>query len=138
MHKDTVFFCVYRVIYEDNEIDQTDGRRQPPTNHGISQAIHKYGLPSGDLIKRYSNHVLQYDTVKKIPKWVLEHISKYDLKGNADRDNCKFKPDHSIPSQFQSRNGDYLGSGFARGHMVPASKQSFKYFILKLFLACLL
>ena len=118
-------FYLCRVFDEDDGIDQTDARsrRQPPSNH-IGQAIHKYGLPSGDFIMRYSNHVLQYDTVKKIPKWVLQHISKEDLKGNADRDNCKFRPDQSIPRQFQSHNGDYLGSGFARGHMVPASKCS--------------
>ena len=72
---------------------------------------------------QYSNHVLQYDTARKIPKWVLEHMSKDDLKGHAERNQCNFKVDQSVPKQFRSQNEDYLGSGFARGHMVPASKE---------------
>ena len=48
-------------------------------------------------------------------------MTKDDFKGNAERNQCNFKADNKIPRQFQSQNNDYLGSGFARGHMVPAS-----------------
>jgi len=100
-------------------VDQFPHRHQPPNK--INDVINRYGLPTGDFVMQYSNHVLQYDTARKIPKWVLEHMSKDDLKGHAERSQCNFKVDQSVPKQFRSHNEDYLGSGFARGHMVPAS-----------------
>ena len=63
-----------------------------------------------------------YNNDKKIPTWAAEHITKNKLSGPALRQNCYFKPDYKISERFRSRNEDYLGSGFARGHMVPAGK----------------
>ena len=49
-------------------------------------------------------------------------MTKDTLRGSAERNHCNFKADNNnIPRQFQSQNIDYLGSGYARGHMVPAS-----------------
>uniref|UniRef100_A0A8D2P2M9 Exo/endonuclease G n=1 Tax=Zosterops lateralis melanops TaxID=1220523 RepID=A0A8D2P2M9_ZOSLA len=42
--------------------------------------------------------------------------------GDADRRHCKFRPDPNIPLMFSAVNEDYLGSGWSRGHMAPASK----------------
>ena len=84
--------------------------------------VFKYGLPqrSPDYI-RYKNHVLCYDQAKKTPVWVLEHLTKEKVKGEADRARSAFKPDLNIPARFQSNNDDYWDSGWSRGHMAPAS-----------------
>ena len=84
--------------------------------------VFKYGLPkrSPDYI-RYRNHILCYDQARKTPRWVLEHLTRDKVKGEADRAHSTFKPDLNIPARFQSRNDDYWDSGWSRGHMAPAS-----------------
>ena len=84
--------------------------------------VFKYGLPqrSPEYI-RYKNHVLCYDQAKKTPRWVLEHLTKEKVKGEADRARSTFKRDLNIPDRFQSNNDDYWDSGWSRGHMAPAS-----------------
>lgn len=103
-----------------------------PDQSSVAQSqnlvLEKYGIPSGgSLLMRYSNHIVQYDTCKKVPLWVLEHLTKEHLKGNAERSQCHFQQDKNIPRHLQGKNEDYLGSGFARGHMVPASMLDLLY-----------
>ena len=88
----------------------------------IDDQVLKYGLPqrSPDCL-RYKNHVVCYDRAKKTPRWVMEHLTKDKLKGNANRAKSTFKPDVNIPVIFQSSNVDYWDSGWSRGHMAPAS-----------------
>ncbi|XP_057314706.1 nuclease EXOG, mitochondrial-like [Hydractinia symbiolongicarpus] len=79
-----------------------------------------YGLPKAIQNLHYSYYALGYDNAKKVPSWVAEYLTKAQLQGPAERYNCNFKHDLKIPAKFRSSNEDYLGSGFARGHMVPA------------------
>ena len=54
---------------------------EPPPNSlatGRAGEILKFGAPkegvSGPLV--YKNHVLAYDSARRVPKWVAEHLSK--------------------------------------------------------------
>ncbi|XP_061442986.1 nuclease EXOG, mitochondrial isoform X2 [Rhineura floridana] len=88
--------------------------------------LEKYGFPAaGTQIRYYTNHALSYDQAKRVPRWVIEHISKHKTLGNADRQHCKFRPDPSIPSMFSAMNEDYIGSGWSRGHMAPAGDNKY-------------
>ncbi|XP_076985889.1 nuclease EXOG, mitochondrial [Tamandua tetradactyla] len=88
--------------------------------------LEQYGFPlTGTETRCYTNHALSYDQAKRVPTWVLEHISKSKLKGDADRKHCKFKPDPDIPPTFSAFNEDYFGSGWSRGHMAPAGNNKF-------------
>uniref|UniRef100_A0A8C9FD93 Nuclease EXOG, mitochondrial n=1 Tax=Pavo cristatus TaxID=9049 RepID=A0A8C9FD93_PAVCR len=88
--------------------------------------LEKYGFPeAGTETRCYTNHALSYDQAKRVPRWVIEHISKQKTLGNADRRHCKFRPDPNIPLMFSAVNEDYLGSGWSRGHMVPAGDNKF-------------
>ncbi|XP_074755974.1 nuclease EXOG, mitochondrial isoform X2 [Athene noctua] len=88
--------------------------------------LEKYGFPeAGTETRCYTNHALSYDQAKRVPRWVIEHISKQKTLGNADRRHCKFKPDPNIPLMFSAVNEDYLGSGWSRGHMAPAGDNKF-------------
>lgn len=118
--------------FRNEDYDEVDQIPRNHSSHLLNNAINRYGLPTGDFVVRYSNHILQYDTTRKIPKWVLEHMTKDTLRGSAERNNCNFKTDNNnIPKQFQSQNNDYLGSGYARGHMVPASMCTFNSLYMK-------
>jgi len=97
---------------------------QEPTPAQLrSEKILKYGAPSSCIPEtlRYQNHVLQYDTSRRTPKWVAEHLTKDMVtKQEANRKNVRFKVDPGVPSQFTSTNKDFWNSGWSRGHMAPA------------------
>ncbi|XP_058039430.1 nuclease EXOG, mitochondrial isoform X2 [Ahaetulla prasina] len=94
----------------------------PPLGEpGPKSILERYGFPAaGTQIRYYTNHALSYDQAKRVPRWVIEHISKYKTSGNADRKHYKFKADPNIPFMFSAVNEDYIGSGWSRGHMAPA------------------
>ncbi|XP_063159405.1 nuclease EXOG, mitochondrial [Candoia aspera] len=101
----------------------------PPPLSGEPESpsiLEKYGFPAaGTQIRYYTNHALSYDQAKRVPRWVIEHISKCKTSGSADRKHCKFKPDPNIPSTFSAMNEDYIGSGWSRGHMAPAGDNKY-------------
>jgi endonuclease G len=100
-----------------------------PTEHGM-KVICKHGLPSHafeDIIFR-EGHVLAWDRRNRIPLWVAQHLSASSLaaaKAAAEARKLKrhsnFTEDLSIPEMFRSKLSDYKGSGYDRGHMVPAA-----------------
>ncbi|XP_007428220.1 nuclease EXOG, mitochondrial isoform X1 [Python bivittatus] len=109
---------------------QEEPPRPPPPllreELGSKPILEKYGFPAaGTQIRYYTNHALSYDQAKRVPRWVIEHISKYKTSGSADRKHCKFKPDPNIPSMFSAMNEDYIGSGWSRGHMAPAGNNKY-------------
>jgi len=82
-----------------------------------------FGQPSTTLPSPivYSNHVLEYDSARRVPRWVAEHLTKEQVKQEvAKRKGVNFSPDPLVPLQFRSTNQDYWGSGWSRGHMAPA------------------
>ncbi|XP_008051400.1 nuclease EXOG, mitochondrial [Carlito syrichta] len=97
-----------------------------PHRSAEKDLLGQFGFPlSGTETRCYTNHALSYDQTKRVPRWVLEHISKSKIMGDADRKHCKFKPDPNIPSTFSAFNEDYVGSGWSRGHMAPAGNNKF-------------
>ena len=88
------------------------------------------GLPSHafeDIIFR-DGHVLAWDRRNRIPLWVAQHLSAPSLaaaKAAAEARKLKrhsnFTEEHSIPEMFRSKLSDYKGSGYDRGHMIPAA-----------------
>ncbi|CAI9159350.1 unnamed protein product [Rangifer tarandus platyrhynchus] len=97
-----------------------------PDGSSERAVLEQFGFPlTGTETRCYTNHALSYDQSKRVPRWVLEHISKSKIMGDADRKHCKFKPDPSIPPAFSAFNEDYVGSGWSRGHMAPAGDNKF-------------
>lgn len=77
--------------------------------------------PSG-IFRRVSDHfVAEYDTATRNPRWVAEHLTKENTKGNAEREHCHFKEDAMLPVHMRARLNDYVNSGYDRGHMAPAA-----------------
>lgn len=68
----------------------------------VSQ-IMKFGFPSLDNIRSYSDYVLSYDRRNKVAHWVFEHLTPESVKSNedVDRAKCDFKPDESIHPYFR-------------------------------------
>ena len=67
-----------------------------------------------------------YDRERKIPKWVVEHVTRESLDvKNGDRKKSNFKEDQRIPTTYRSLLKDYFRSGYDRGHMAPAADSKF-------------
>jgi len=105
--------------------------QEPPASAGIAKPvlptraaqILAFGQPSATVPSPlvYRNHVLEYDSARRVPKWVAEHLTKDMVKQQvANRKGVNFSPDPLVPTQFTSTNQDYWGSGWSRGHMAPA------------------
>ncbi|XP_072781402.1 nuclease EXOG, mitochondrial isoform X1 [Taeniopygia guttata] len=112
---------------------QPEPSGRAPAQEPVEEALlERYGFPeAGTETRCYTNHALSYDQAKRVPRWVIEHISKQKMLGDADRKHCKFKPDPNIPLMFSAVNEDYLGSGWSRGHMAPAGDNKFSTFVLR-------
>ncbi|XP_075602862.1 nuclease EXOG, mitochondrial [Balearica regulorum gibbericeps] len=113
-------WAAWRLLRSQSQAELVPERALPeePVEESL---LEKYGFPeAGTETRCYTNHALSYDQAKRVPRWVIEHISKQKTLGNADRRHCKFRPDPNIPLMFSAVNEDYLGSGWSRGHMAPA------------------
>ena len=96
---------------------------QPVSPASRAAQILAFGVPRppapGPLV--YNNHVLEYDSARKVPRWVAEHLTRQNIEQTvANRKGVKFDRDPSVPAMFSSDNTDYWGSGWSRGHMAPA------------------
>jgi len=105
--------------------------QEPPASSAVAKSslppraskILAFGHPQATVPSPmvYRNHVLEYDSVRRVPRWVAEHLTKEQVKQEvANRKGVNFSPDPIVPLQFTSTNKDYWGSGWSRGHMAPA------------------
>ncbi len=84
-----------------------------PTNAGKT--------PDNYLLAR-PQYTLSYNRSKGEANWVAWHIDAQDL-GKTDR-NDNFRPDPSLPRDWQIGPKDYRGSGYDRGHVCPSGDRT--------------
>lgn len=112
-------------------ISQDVTYQEPPASSGLikpvlpprASQILAFGQPSATVPSPlvYRNHVLEYDSARRVPRWVAEHLTRDQVRQEvANRKGVNFSPDPVVPLQFRSTNQDYWGSGWSRGHMAPA------------------
>jgi len=101
-------------------VDRKYGSPLPLTD--THSELIKYGVPSANNLWFYESYVTSPNYERKIPNWVLQKISLSDFDNKvADRKHSYFNNKTiQIPDLFRAENKDYFGSGWSRGHMVPA------------------
>ncbi|PNJ74723.1 EXOG isoform 3 [Pongo abelii] len=53
-----------------------------PDGSAEKAVLEQFGFPlTGTETRCYTNHALSYDQAKRVPRWVLEHISKSKIMG---------------------------------------------------------
>ncbi|TPX38161.1 hypothetical protein SmJEL517_g00260 [Synchytrium microbalum] len=87
----------------------------------IPEHFDKYGLPKSESIISRSSYVTSINYGRRQPNWVLEVMNRESLEHNVDREHTTFITDTDVPRLWRARNLDYLNSGYARGHLVPAA-----------------
>lgn len=96
-----------------------------PTGITPAEAAHaarhlRLGRPVTLYERAHEGYALAADARLKLPLWVQYELSPAELEGPASRED-DFQPDRSIPAPFRAELADYAGSGYDRGHMVPAA-----------------
>ncbi len=78
--------------------------------------------PDNLPITRHTGFSLLYDEEHEQPVWVAYHLTQEELYG-TDKRKDNFRSDPTIPTESASL-ADYRGSGYDRGHLIPAADLS--------------
>lgn len=97
---------------------QETGKESP---QDLAQMLEVPAIDEDDdvMIIRHYAYTLAYHKEYKTPKWVAWTLTAKRMEGRIKRGD-EFIPDPQIPTRYQSVHGDYIQSGYDRGHMVPA------------------
>uniref|UniRef100_A0A8V1A228 Exo/endonuclease G n=1 Tax=Gallus gallus TaxID=9031 RepID=A0A8V1A228_CHICK len=74
-------WAAWRLLRSQNQAEPGPERALPeePVEESL---LEKYGFPeAGTETRCYTNHALSYDQAKRVPRWVIEHISKQKMLG---------------------------------------------------------
>lgn len=96
-------------------------KRRGSGSIGLEHPALEYGLPRTSALRFFSNFVVEYDFQLRNPRWCLEIITPESIKGNGSRQNSVFVEDEGVDPRFRGRLSHFRGSGYDRGHLVPAS-----------------
>lgn len=81
------------------------------------------GNPANDILLTKSQYVTSYSPLRGGPNWVAWNLNASHF-GGASRCDC-FSPDTTLPdSVYKVVTGDYVGSGYSRGHMVMSAERT--------------
>lgn len=111
-----VVLWVVTLIFAPTEV--TDQRGSTTYVENLELPANPEGLP----ITRHTGFSLLYDEEHEQPMWVAYHLSREELYGTSKRKD-NFRADPSIPTESASLS-DYRGSGYDRGHLIPAADLS--------------
>ncbi|MEG4249378.1 DNA/RNA non-specific endonuclease [Microcoleus sp.] len=121
------------------QVDREKPRLQQPkpsTREPISSSVNNRNLllgnpsnaaPSVANIDNYlmvkPQYVMSYNNKMHTANWVSWQLNKSWI-GTADRKN-DFSPDDALPAAwYKVRPGDYMGSGYDRGHIAPSADRT--------------
>ncbi|NXP38782.1 EXOG Nuclease, partial [Leiothrix lutea] len=72
-------WATWRLLRSQSQPEPSPGRA--PAEEPIEEALlERYGFPeAGTETRCYTNHALSYDQAKRVPRWVIEHLSKQKM-----------------------------------------------------------
>jgi len=106
------------LLLQDPRVTQSD--RNPNALLGLPSSATSFN--ANDYLINRSQYVMSYNRSKAIPNWASWQLNQNWL-GNHPR--IPFAPDNTLPSGWETViPDDYTGSGFDRGHVVPAADRN--------------
>lgn len=73
-----------------------------------------------DTLLRYTGFTISYNEDNEEPAWVAYILTRAEVQSGTEERSENFRPDKNI-STGSATLKDYSGSGYDRGHMVPAA-----------------
>jgi len=106
------------LLLEDQRVSQS--ARNPNALLGLPSRATSFN--ANDYLINRSQYVMSYNRSKAIPNWASWQLNQNWL---GSRPRIPFEPDNTLPSGWQKITpNDYTGSGFDRGHVVPAADRN--------------
>lgn len=78
-----------------------------------------------ETIVFHTGHILSFNQEWMLAEWVAYELTEAEMTGPANRKYSSFMVDPAIPSEWQPSPRVYSGSGYSRGHLIPAGDLKF-------------
>ena len=96
--------------------------RPAETPEGITSLLEVPALPeAGSRIVQHKAFVSSYNTETLIPDWVAYELTADETGGQHTREGIEFRMDPDLKGCRQAMREDYSGSGWTKGHLMPAA-----------------
>ena len=82
-------------------------------------------LTTDGRIVQHGAYVSSYNTETLIPNWVAYELTADETEGDRSREGMEFRMDPDLKGVTQAMREDYSGSGWTKGHLMPAADASF-------------
>ena len=118
----------------DPDVPQTTQTTEASANTTNTKSTKTIGASSADIssnleipaatggrIVRHGAYVTSYNTETLIPDWVAYELTAEEASGRRDRGGTEFRMDPDLKGVTQAMREDYSGSGWTKGHMMPAA-----------------
>ncbi len=76
-------------------------------------------LPGGSILLENTAYEASYNARYKQSDWIFYELGSRELRACVERSNS-FRADPRLPENQAAQLSDYKGSGFDRGHLIPA------------------
>jgi endonuclease G len=91
---------------------------------GLDQLLEIPAAPGGRIVQ-HGAYVSSYNTETLIPNWVAYELTAEETEGSRSREGMEFRKDPDLKGVPQAMREDYAGSGWTKGHLMPAADASF-------------
>jgi endonuclease G len=80
--------------------------------------------PQDEILLVKPQYVLSYNRFRNVANWAAWRLTAADI-GDTGRTRDRFAPDPQLPDGvYRAMQGDYRGSGYDRGHLVPSAQRT--------------
>lgn len=95
------------------------------TPAGLSDLLEIPARTDGERIVQHDAYTSSYNTETLIPNWVAYELTAAETGGEKKREGIEFRMDPSLKGCTQAMREDYAGSGWTKGHLMPAADAAF-------------
>ena len=92
---------------------------------GLDDLMEIPALDTDGKIVRHGAYVTSYNTETLIPDWVAYELTAEETGGDKKREGMEFRMDPDLKGVTQAMREDYAGSGWTKGHLMPAADAAF-------------
>ena len=86
----------------------------------VAEGLEIPATSTGRIVE-HGAYVSSYNLQTLIPEWVAYELTAEEASGRRDREGIEFRMDPSLKGVTQAMREDYSGSGWTKGHMMPAA-----------------